>query len=160
MPYSLLRVSDVVRLCWEWVDVATGVVTIPAEHAKGARIARSTEPEHAVLSAPVLDRLRALERFDEHVVASNRGGRRYDLKALYEIVRPEAERDEDRLQLYDLKTTSETMLREDGVPQSWIDAAARHRGVGVGQTHYALPTVEQARKAVNRLAELLEGAKR
>ena len=154
VPYTLLRISDVLRLRWEWIDKKTGVITIPAKFCKGARIARSDEPEHAVLSKPMLDRLRELEQLDEHVVPSSRGGGRYDLKIPYEAVRPAAD-----LGLYDFKTTSETMLRDAGVSQAWIDAAARHRPQGVGAKHYAHPTIEQAEKAVERLAELLEAAR-
>lgn len=155
VPYALLRVTDVVRLRWSWVDLEARTITIPAEHAKGARIARSDKPEIAVLAKPIVARLRALERTGDHVVPSNRGGgQRYELKDPYAVVRPAKD-----LGLYDFKTTAETMLREAGVSQGWIDAAARHRPQSVGQRHYALGTVTQAIKAIDRLAAMLDAAR-
>jgi integrase len=155
VPYALLRVTDVVRLRWSWVDLEARTITIPADMAKGSRIARSDKPEVAVLAKAIVERLRKLERFDELVVPSRRGGGRYEMKEPYNVVRPA-----DDLGLYDFKTTAETMLREAGVSQAWIDAAARHRPQSVGQRHYALATTSQALKAVDKLASLLAKAKR
>lgn len=154
VPYSLLRITDVVRLRWSWVDLDARTVTIPADVAKGARIARSDKPEVAVLSKAMVTRLRALKRVDELVVPSNRGGGRYELKQPFDVVRPAKD-----IALYDFKTTAETMLREAGVAQGWIDAAARHRPQSVGQRHYALGTTTQALKAVDKLAALLDAAR-
>lgn len=154
VPYSLLRITDVVRLRWAWVDLKARTITIPWEHAKGARIARDEVDEVAALAEPMVSRLRALKRDGEYVVPSNRGGSRYELKDPYNIVRPAKD-----LGLYDFKTTSETMLREAGVAQGWIDAAARHRPQSVGQRHYAHGTVTQALNAIDRLAALLDAAR-
>lgn len=155
VPYALLRVTDVVRLRWSWIDLEARTITIPADYAKGARIARSDRPEIAVLAKPMVARLRGLDRTGDHVVPSNRGGgQRYELKDPYNVVRPAKD-----LGLYDFKTTAETMLREAGVAQGWIDAAARHRPQTVGQRHYALGTVSQALKAIDKLATLLDAAR-
>src|SRR5690606_8348338 len=62
------------------------------------------------------------------------------------------------LNLYDFKATAMTMLRDDGVSPAWIEAAARHRGQGVTSRHYSFDTLDQARKAIDRLAVLLEKA--
>ena len=159
VPYALLRPVEITRLRWAWVDLDAGLVQIPPNQAKGARIARSDEPEVAVLSGPIVERLRELERDGERVIESARGGARYDLAGPWNLVKARAGVGEDLI-WYDLKRTSLSILRDDGVPDAWRHAAARHREQGVQERHYAQANVEQARKAVGRLAELLEEAKR
>lgn len=153
VPYALLRPTDIVGLRWDWLDLEAGTITFPPATTKGQRISRSDDPEHAILSKPMVKRIVKLARTETYVIESNRGGKRYDLKVPYEIVRPAKD-----LNLYDLKSTSMTMLRDDGVSPAWIEAAARHRGQGVTSRHYSFDTLDQARKAIDRLAVLLEKA--
>ncbi|MCR9161162.1 MAG: hypothetical protein ACE37F_13145 [Nannocystaceae bacterium] len=63
--------------------------------------------------------------------------------------------EEERLRLYDLKSSAMTLMREAGVPDGHIEAAARHRGQGVTTKHYSFATDTQALSAVDRLEELL-----
>jgi len=156
VPYALLRPVEITRLRWTWVDLDAGLVRIPPQQAKGARIARSDEPEIAVLSGPIVGRLRDLERDGERVIESVRGGGRYDLGAPWHLVKARAGVAEDLL-WYDLKRTSLSLLRDHGVPDAWRHAAARHREQGVQERHYAQANVGQAQRAIARLAELLEG---
>jgi Phage integrase family. len=158
VPYALMRPNEIVHLQWAWVHLPETTISIPWEHAKGARRARETEPEIVALSKPMVDRLAALERTDDLVVPSVYGGSKSSLGGPWHVVRERAGIPAD-LHHYDLKATSLSMLRRDGVPDAWRHAAARHREQGVQERHYAQASLEEARKAMSRLAVLLDRAR-
>lgn len=165
VPYALLRPVEIVRLQWSWVDLDEGVIVLPPGAAKGAMISakgsKAAEEERVVLSRPVVERLRKLERADEYVVASRRGGPRSDLKIPWAVVKARAKLplEDGALRHYDFKASAATLLRDAGISEGQIEAASRHRGQGVTARHYSFATDTQARAAVERLAELLEAAK-
>lgn len=141
------RISEVLSLRWEYVDLEKGTVFSPAEEQKGRR--DELLPIHPV----IVDHLKILRSFDEKVFPLRNGQRRIDSGALYKQfhkiqvaagVRPKS----GRYAFHDLKRGFATEQAEN-MDLFELQRLMKHRSLTTTQRYVAM--AHRLRKSVNEL---------
>jgi len=142
-----LRRSTILALRWEWLDLKTGWLRIPARHMKGRRA------YSAPLSEAALDALRSIKdrdsgrifRFERSCLAKHFNAARVRA-GLPDVV------------FHDLRRTFFSRMRAKGVPLEVAMRLSDHHDTQTALRHYRSISPEELLRAVGRVADEIKDA--